>query len=181
MTACVRKAYDSVKNIIHLCWRPPSFWGPRLQSAKPIGKSSVEVWNRSLSQMDAPPFQPRIRWIPIHFTLWSDGSPWVNGCHLPSSTICSLMREIPWLFQAWVKQMSFSVVKHFFQVDDRNSSVISGWWQKFLSYFRLTTEIPQLIKYCWGWQGLIFENLWLVGRNLLYSTIHHFCSQQEVL
>ena len=40
-----RKAYDSVKNIIHLGWRAPSFpsfpsfWSPRLQPAKPIVKS----------------------------------------------------------------------------------------------------------------------------------------------
>ena len=42
MTAYVWKANNSVKNITHLCRRPPRFWGPRLQPAKPIGKSGTE-------------------------------------------------------------------------------------------------------------------------------------------
>ena len=41
MLSLNRKAYDSVKNIIHLGWRPPSFWGPMLKPAKSIGKSGT--------------------------------------------------------------------------------------------------------------------------------------------
>ena len=41
MAACVRQIYDNVKNIIHLGRRPPRYWGPRLQPAKPIGKSGT--------------------------------------------------------------------------------------------------------------------------------------------
>jgi hypothetical protein len=42
MTAYVRKAYDSVKNILHLGQMPPRFWGPRFHPAKPIGKSGTD-------------------------------------------------------------------------------------------------------------------------------------------
>ena len=41
MLSLNRKAYDSVKNIIHLGQRPPSFWGSRLQPAKPTDKSGT--------------------------------------------------------------------------------------------------------------------------------------------
>ena len=62
MTACVRKAYGSVKNIIHLGQKPPSFWGPRLQPAKPIGKSDT-VNNLSIkwywSHIEEPGKHPR--------------------------------------------------------------------------------------------------------------------------
>ena len=35
----------------------------------------VKVSNGSLDQTDAPPFRPRVGWIPIHFTLGPDRSP----------------------------------------------------------------------------------------------------------
>jgi hypothetical protein len=48
MTTYVRKAYDSVKNNIYLGWKPLRIRGPRLQPAKPIGKSGGGALSRIL-------------------------------------------------------------------------------------------------------------------------------------
>ena len=150
----------------------------------------VKVSNGSLGQTDAPPFHLKLGWITIHFTVGSDGSPWVKW--MPVSVINLQVVISGWwqkshLFQPGVRQIPlshrgaiFCHQPHLFHFDDRNSSVISVWWQKFLGHFSLMTEIPGLFKYFYGWQCVIFQNLWYVWRNLQFCAIHHFCSQQEV-
>ena len=48
--------------------------------------ASVKVSNGSMSQMDPPPFQPRVSWIPLHFTPGQmDPLSQMDGifCHQP--------------------------------------------------------------------------------------------------
>ena len=52
MAVCARKVYGNVKNIIHLGQRPLRFWGPRLQPAKPMGKSGTHSLTHSLTHSE---------------------------------------------------------------------------------------------------------------------------------